>query len=103
MARQPGAAGRLSARQRARLLQVAVAQLGLARAHRHRAAAQPHLLRRVGHVQRIVGGSGAAANNLLTLNLKPNVVYRITALAYGRKGNTMAVLQQTYARQFVKD
>ena len=30
-------------------------------------------------------------------------VYRITAVAYGRKGSTMAVLQQTYARQFVKD
>ena len=51
----------------------------------------------------IVGGSGAAANNLLTLNLKPNVVYRITAVAYGRKGSTMAVLQQTYARQTTKD
>ena len=51
----------------------------------------------------IVGGSGAAANNLLTLNLKPNVVYRITAVAYGRKGSTMAVLQQTCARQTTKD
>ena len=51
----------------------------------------------------IVGAGGAATANLLNLNLKPNVVYRITALAYGRKGNTMAVLQQTYARQFVKD
>ena len=52
-----------------------------------------------------LGGAagGAATANLLNLNLKPNVVYRITALAYGRKGNTMAVLQQTYARQFVKD
>jgi type IV pilus assembly protein PilX len=38
-------------------------------------------------------------NNLLSLNLKPNVVYRITALAYGRKPNTMVVLQQTYAQQ----
>lgn len=47
--------------------------------------------------------TGTSAKNLLNLNLKPNVVYRITALAYGRKGNTMAVLQQTYARQFVKD
>ena len=51
----------------------------------------------------IVGAGGAATANLLNLNHKPNVVYRITALAYGRKGNTMAVLQQTYARQFVKD
>jgi len=45
----------------------------------------------------IVGG--ANTNNLLRLNLKPNVAYRITALAYGRKPGTMAVLQQTYVRQ----
>lgn len=49
----------------------------------------------------IVGG--ANTDNLLRLNLKPNVVYRITALAYGRKPGTMAVLQQTYARQMRKD
>ncbi|WP_184858292.1 PilX N-terminal domain-containing pilus assembly protein [Acidovorax soli] len=36
---------------------------------------------------------------LLRLSLRPNVAYRITALAYGRKPNTMAVLQQTYVRQ----
>ena len=54
-------------------------------------------------------------NNLLALNMVPNVVYRITALAYGRKlrpartgevGDqpvTMVVLQQTYARQKRKD
>ncbi|MFY3386914.1 pilus assembly PilX family protein [Paracidovorax sp. MALMAid1276] len=41
--------------------------------------------------------------NLLSLNLKPNVAYRITALAYGRKPGTMAVLQQTYVRQLRKD
>ena len=51
----------------------------------------------------IVGAGGATANNLLSLNLTPNVVYRITALAYGRKPGTMAVLQQTYARQIRKD
>ena len=51
----------------------------------------------------IVGTAGTVAKNLLTLNLNPNVVYRITAVAYGRKGNTMAVLQQTYARQVTKD
>lgn len=45
----------------------------------------------------IVGG--ANTDNLLRLNLKPNVVYRITALAYGRKPGTMAVLQHTYVRQ----
>jgi len=46
----------------------------------------------------IVGGS----NNLLPLNLTPSVVYRITALAYGRR-NTVVVLQQTYAQQKLKD
>lgn len=35
----------------------------------------------------------------LELNLDPNVVYRITALAYGQKSTTMVVLQQTYAQQ----
>lgn len=47
----------------------------------------------------IVGGP----NNLLSLNLTPNAVYRITALAYGRKPNTMVVLQQSYAQQKRKD
>ncbi|OGB00937.1 MAG: pilus assembly protein PilX [Burkholderiales bacterium RIFCSPLOWO2_12_FULL_65_40] len=51
----------------------------------------------------IVSVTGTSANNRLNLNLKPNVVYRITALAYGRKQGTMAVLQQTYARQMRKD
>jgi len=44
-----------------------------------------------------------AANNYLALNLLPNVIYRTTALAYGRKQNSMVVLQQTYARQKLKD
>lgn len=43
------------------------------------------------------------SDKLLTLNLLPNVVYRITALAYGRKPNTVVVLQQTYAQQKRKD
>lgn len=47
----------------------------------------------------IVGGN----TNLLRLNLKPNIAYRITAVAYGLKPNTMAVLQQTYVRQIRKD
>ncbi len=50
----------------------------------------------------IVNPTAAIADNLLNLNLVPNVVYRITALAYGRKPGTMAVLQQTYARQLHK-
>ena len=51
----------------------------------------------------IVGGSGATNLDLLRLNLKPHVVYRITALAQGLKPNTRVVLQQTYARQITKD
>ena len=50
------------------------------------------------------GNSGLLTNGSsnLAMHLKPNVVYRITALAYGKK-NTMVVLQQTYARQVSKD
>jgi len=60
----------------------------------------------------VVVGTGA---NLLPLNMVPNVVYRITALAQGRKTRppksgevdpqpvTVVVLQQTYARQKRKD
>lgn len=47
----------------------------------------------------IVGG----ATNLLPLNIDPNVVYRITALAYGRKSGTLVAMQQTYAPQRLKD
>lgn len=36
---------------------------------------------------------------LLPINANPSVVYRITAIAYGRKPNTIVVLQQTYIRQ----
>ena len=53
--------------------------------------------------ERIVGGSGATNLDLLRLNLKPHVVYRITALAQGLKPNSRVVLQQTYARQITKD
>lgn len=51
-----------------------------------------------------VGGA-----SILQPNLDPNVIYRITAVAYGRKlGDdgqplSMAVLQQTYAQQRRKD
>lgn len=54
----------------------------------------------------LVNSTGTGAINpqsILALNLTPNIVYRITALAYGRKPNTMVVLQQTYARQKLKD
>ena len=54
----------------------------------------------------LVSGTATGAvspNNILALNLTPNIVYRITALAYGRKPSTMVVLQQTYARQKLKD
>jgi type IV pilus assembly protein PilX len=43
------------------------------------------------------------SQNLLPLNLTPSVVYRVTALAYGRKPSTMVVIQQTYAPQKRKD
>lgn len=60
----------------------------------------------------IVGDPGVAKPRELALNLIPNVVYRITALAYGNKlrrvGSadvpvTSVVLQQTYAIQKLKD
>ncbi|AVP57321.1 pilus assembly PilX family protein [Pulveribacter suum] len=44
-----------------------------------------------------------AAANQLALHMSPNVVYRITAIAKGRKPNTQVVLQQAYARQKLKD
>ena len=48
----------------------------------------------------LIAGS---SQNFLPLNLTPNVVYRITALAYGRKPNNSVVLQETYAPQKRKD
>lgn len=44
-----------------------------------------------------------SVSSQLKLNLDVYVVYRITALAYGRKPGTMVVLQETYARQRKKD
>lgn len=41
--------------------------------------------------------------NQLPLNLDVYVVFRITALAKGRKAGTTVVLQETYARQRLKD
>ncbi len=41
--------------------------------------------------------------NLLPLNVNPLVVYRVTAIAYGRKAGTRVVLQQTFAPQKLKD
>ena len=58
------------------------------------------------------GKSGLIANaaaNQLALHMTPNVAYRITAIANGRKLDpqgrplTQVVLQQTYARQKLKD
>ncbi|RYF02012.1 MAG: pilus assembly protein [Comamonadaceae bacterium] len=48
-------------------------------------------------------GIAVGGANYLPLNLNPNVVYRITALAYGRKPHTMVVLQQTYVQQKFKN
>lgn len=42
-------------------------------------------------------------NNLLDITPKSLVVYRITALAYGRKAGTQVVLQQTYGQQSQKN
>lgn len=39
----------------------------------------------------------------LDLNLNPNVVYRITAVARGLKDHTQVVLQSTFARQRIRD
>lgn len=47
--------------------------------------------------------TGTTNPNLLPLNLTPNVVYRITALARGLKPSTLVVLQETYAQQRRKD
>ncbi|MDY0071124.1 MAG: hypothetical protein RBR77_00565 [Thauera sp.] len=51
----------------------------------------------------IIDPAASSKKNLLTLNLLPAVVYRITAVAYGRKPGSMAVLQETYARTRLKD
>jgi type IV pilus assembly protein PilX len=49
--------------------------------------------------------AGLVANGtaLLPLHLTPQVLYRVTALARGRKPGTQVVLQQTYARQRLKN
>jgi type IV pilus assembly protein PilX len=49
--------------------------------------------------------AGLVANGtaLLPLHLTPQVLYRVTALARGRKPGTPVVLQQTYARQRLKN
>ena len=44
-----------------------------------------------------------ASTSQLPLNLDVYVVFRITAVAVGRKPGTTVVLQETYARQRTKD
>ncbi|WP_179625644.1 PilX N-terminal domain-containing pilus assembly protein [Comamonas testosteroni] len=44
-----------------------------------------------------------SSTSQLPLNLDVYVIYRITALAKGRKDGTTVVLQETYARQRMKD
>lgn len=57
----------------------------------------------------VVNTDGASNNKFLTLNMDPQVVYRITAIAFGRKraadGSpvTRAIIQQVYARHNRKD
>ena len=48
----------------------------------------------------LIAGIGA---NYLAVNVQPNVIYRITAMAQGRKDSTRVVLQQTYVRHRLKD
>ncbi|ACM33973.1 pilus assembly PilX family protein [[Acidovorax] ebreus] len=47
----------------------------------------------------IAGGNA----NYLAVNVQPNVIYRVTAMAQGRKDSTRVVLQQTYVRHRLKD
>lgn len=51
------------------------------------------------------GNSGLVTNGStnLPLNIKPNVVYRISAVARGLKPSTQVVLQSTYVRQKLKN
>lgn len=51
------------------------------------------------------GNSGLISDGSqnLALNLKPNIAFRITAVARGIKPNTQVVLQSTYVRQKLKD
>ena len=51
------------------------------------------------------GNSGLIANDSprLALYMQPQVIYRITAIAHGRKSGTQVVLQQTYVRQKRRD
>lgn len=51
------------------------------------------------------GNTGLITNGrpLLPLHMAPQVVYRVTALARGRKASTQVVLQQTYVRQRAKN
>lgn len=44
-----------------------------------------------------------AGREKLELNMNPNVVYRITAIARGRKDRTQVVLQSTYVRQKLRN
>jgi len=51
------------------------------------------------------GNSGLVTNgdSNLGLNLKPNIAYRITAIAHGLKPSTQVVLQSTFVRQKLKN
>lgn len=57
----------------------------------------------------IVSPGASASNNVLSLNLLPSVVYRITAVAHGHRRNadddpvTTVVIQETYARHKRRD
>jgi type IV pilus assembly protein PilX len=50
-----------------------------------------------------VGATSNTEADLLRPNLDPNIAFRITALAYGRKSGTLVVQQQTYIQKRRKD
>lgn len=47
--------------------------------------------------------TNAASNQLELTGLAPHAVFRITAIAYGRKPGTVVVLEESYARPMEKD
>ncbi|WP_393943339.1 pilus assembly PilX family protein [Comamonas sp. J-3] len=47
--------------------------------------------------------TNAASNQLELTGLAPHAVFRITAIAYGRKPGTLVVLEESYARPMEKD
>jgi len=51
----------------------------------------------------LIADSGTRSDWIMQINSTPKVIYRITAIATGRKPHTRVVLQQVYARNKLKD